>query len=75
MVTGENFGGGMEKYLIIGSLIVMAFLIGRDMGYKDGVHNAYYATLSEIRRQIDSPFPVLIVDEFFTCRHTGDALN
>lgn len=79
VVAGQNIGGGMEKYIsdivYFSSVAVIAFIIGRDAGYRDGAINAYYATMAEVHRQCESKFPLLVVDEFFYCRKTGKYLN
>lgn len=49
------------------SVVVTAYLIGHARGYREGATRAQLTTLAEVKRQCDSPWPLLLNDEFFRC--------
>jgi hypothetical protein len=52
-------------------LLILSALIGYNIGWKHGATEAQMITLTEIKRQCESPFPLLLGDTFYSCRANG----
>jgi hypothetical protein len=52
-------------------LITLSALIGYNIGWKHGATESQMITLTEIKRQCESPFPLLLGDTFYSCKANG----
>lgn len=68
-----------KPILLVVFSCVANFYAGKNVGYKDGYKDGYwkghFTALADVHRQCDSPFPLLVVDEYFRCYPMYEYLN
>ena len=52
-------------------LITLSALIGYNIGWNHAATEAQLITMAEIKRQCESPFPLLLGDTFYSCKANG----
>jgi hypothetical protein len=52
-------------------LVTLAYKIGSIEGQKEGSTIAQLTVLADIKRQCESPFPLLLGDTFYSCKANG----
>lgn len=61
----------MKAALSIIIALTLSTLIGYNIGWKHGATESQMFILTEIKRQCDSPWPLLLGNTFYNCKANG----